>query len=281
MDLLAGDTTLSTPDSGSSPLDTDSHEPPLPSHEPPPRYREEEGPATRNVSLESRDQELVRTLTSAVKDAKDDPSAAVRSVKSVASQWFDDGKAPKLDRVKDEVKSAAKELESLGDRVPEMALEMSSDLTPRSPEAMPDRMPKFTAPDTGKIDIQSDRQADYDQANNRVTFTGKVELNSSALRLRADRVEVTMKKNGGMDVIHATGNVLMRTRDGDTGSSGRIASAGTATYNVTTGQIVLEDWPKIQETGQALISTDPSTRMFIHTDGRLRTEGPNRTIIGR
>ena len=261
-----------------SPALLEIEEPPLPSNDAPPAREEENEPSTRTASLENRDQELVRTIKAAVKGAADSkdgaPEKSVNAVKNVASQWFDDGKAPRIS----EVKAAARE--ALADRVPDLPLDIASDLLPSRPEAMPDRMPKFNAPATGKIDIQSDRQADYDQVNNRVTFTGKVELNSSTLRLRADRVEVTMKKNGGMDVIHATGNVLMRTQD--TGSSsGQIASAGAATYDLKTGGIVLSEWPRIQESGKSLISTDPSTKMYLYTDGRLRTEGPNRTIIGR
>jgi lipopolysaccharide transport protein LptA len=151
---------------------------------------------------------------------------------------------------------------------------------PANPEKMPDRLPDFDAPASGKIDVQSDRQADYDQANNKVIFTGKVELNSAAMRLRAERVEVFMKKGGGgMERVEATGNVLMRTQDTANGP-GQMASAGRASYNLKTGEITLSDWPKIQETGKAHISTDPSTKMYMFTDGRLRTDGPNRTIIG-
>jgi lipopolysaccharide transport protein LptA len=164
--------------------------------------------------------------------------------------------------------------------VPELPMEISNDLMPSTPEKMPDRLPDFNAAPTGKIDVQSDRQADYDQANNKVIFTGKVELNSAAIRLRADRVEVFMKKGGGgMDRVEASGHVLMRTQDTENGP-GQMASAGRASYNLKTGEITLSDWPKIQEAGKSHISTDPSTKMYMFTDGRLRTDGPNRTLIG-
>jgi lipopolysaccharide transport protein LptA len=175
-------------------------------------------------------------------------------------------------------KKAAKK--TVTDLAPELPIEISTDLMPATPEKMPDRLPEFNAPASGKIDVQSDRQADYDQANNKVIFTGKVELNSAAMRLRAERVEVFMKKGGGgMERVEATGNVLMRTQDTANGP-GQMASAGRASYNLKTGEITLSDWPKIQETGKAHISTDPSTKMYMFTDGRLRTDGPNRTIIG-
>ena len=168
----------------------------------------------------------------------------------------------------------------LRDVVPDISMEPANDLMPATPEKMPDQLPAFQASPNGKIDVQSDRQADYDQANNKVIFTGKVELNSSAIRLRAERVEVFMKKGGGgMERVEAKGNVLMRTQETENGP-GQMASAGRASYNLKTGEITLSDWPKIQEAGKSHISTDPSTKMYMFTDGRLRTDGPNRTLIG-
>ena len=161
----------------------------------------------------------------------------------------------------------------------EPAPEISDETTPASPTEIPDRLPTFKAPTTGKIDIQSDRQADYDQENNKVIYTGKVELNSAAVRLRADRLEVFLKEGGGgMERVEASGNVVMRTRD-TANAPGQMASAGRAGYSLKTGEITLSDWPKIQETSKSHISTDPSTKMYLFTDGRLRTDGPNRTIL--
>jgi lipopolysaccharide transport protein LptA len=163
--------------------------------------------------------------------------------------------------------------------VPELRMESSHALMPATPGKMPDALPAFIAPASGKIDITSDRQADYDQVNNKVIFTGKVELNSATLRLRAERVEVFMKTGGSsMERVEASGHVLMRTQDTANGP-GQMASAGRAIYHLKSGEILLADWPKIQETGKSHISTDPSTKMVLFTDGRLRTDGPNRTII--
>jgi hypothetical protein len=59
-----------------------------------------------------------------------------------------------------------------------------------------------------------------------------------------------------------------------------MASASRVGYRVKTGEISLSDWPKIQETGKSQTSTDPSTKMVRFADGRLRTDGSNRTIPG-
>ncbi len=204
-----------------------------------------------------------------------------RTIASAASALMDQVPAETATSFRAAARSAGETVNNtVQDAVPGLPMEISNDLMPATPEKMPDRLPDFNAAPSGKIDVQSDRQADYDQANNKVIFTGKVELNSAAIRLRAERVEVFMKKGGGgMERVEASGNVLMRTQDTENGP-GQMASAGRTSYNLKTGEITLSDWPKIQESGKSHVSTDPSTKMYMFTDGRLRTDGPNRTLIG-
>ncbi len=180
-------------------------------------------------------------------------------------------------------------IRSLSEAVGSVTASSSPSATPETPpptlisapaEKLPDQLPSFEAPATGKIDIQSDRQADHDEANHKVIYTGTVELNSAALRLRAERVEVFMKKTGsGIERVEASGNVLLRTQDTSQGP-GQMASAGRATYHLQSGEIALADWPKIQETTKSHLATASSTKMVLFTDGRHRTDGPNRTILG-
>ncbi len=146
-------------------------------------------------------------------------------------------------------------------------------------EKLPETLPVFAAPASGKVDIQSVDQTEHDQANNKVIYTGKVELNSSSVRLRGDRVEVFMKKGGGIERLAASGHVLLRTQATEHGP-GRMASAGHADYNLTTGEITLKDSPKVQEEGKSHVSTAPTTVMVLKADGRILTDGPNRTLIG-
>ncbi len=263
-------------------------EPPLPSKAAPPvesPLEEEIAKTADENDLSDRERAFVRSLA----EAAGNVTTASGQLNTELPSTIATAAAAVIDQIPAETvstfrsvaataKKAAKK--TVTDLAPELPMEISNDLMPATPEKMPDRLPDFNAPASGKIDVQSDRQADYDQANNKVIFTGKVELNSAAMRLRAERVEVFMKKGGGgMERVEATGNVLMRTQDTANGP-GQMASAGRASYNLKTGEITLSDWPKIQETGKAHISTAPSTKMYMFTDGRLRTDGPNRTIIG-
>ncbi|MDB6071075.1 MAG: hypothetical protein JWL81_2246 [Verrucomicrobiales bacterium] len=271
-----------------TPLDmTAEVEPPLPSETPPPASPAAEtltavaSSLTGDHDLSERERNFVRSLAEAagsVTSASGKLNADLpKSIVTAASGMVDRIPAETVNTfrsVANTAKTAAR------DFIPDLPTEQGNDLMPPTPEKMPDALPTFNAQSSGKIDVQSDRQADYDQANNKVIFTGKVELNSAAIRLRAERVEVFMKKGGGgMERVEASGHVLMRTQDTENGP-GQMASAGHASYNLKTGEITLSDWPKIQETGKSHISTDPSTKMYMFTDGRLRTDGPNRTLIG-
>ena len=258
-------------------------EPPLPIETPERSNPLPEGITTNSAEddLSERERSFVRSLTEAAGSIatasgqfNQDLPASITTAATAVLARIPAGTVSTFQTVAKAAKSA------VPDVVPELPMEISNDLMPARTDKMPDQLPSFNAASSGKIDVQSDRQADYDQANNKVIFTGKVELNSAAIRLRAERVEVFMKKGGGgMERVEAKGNVLMRTQETENGP-GQMASAGRVSYNLKTGEITLSDWPKIQEAGKSHISTDSSTKMYMFTDGRLRTDGPNRTLIG-
>ena len=256
-------------------------EPPLPTATPANEGPEALAEAPGEHDLSERERAFVRSLAEAAGSVTTASGKMNRdlpvSITTAATTLINQIPAETVSSFRSVAKTARA---SVQDVVPDLPIDMGTDLLPERPDKMPDKLPNFDSASSGKIDVQSDRQADYDQANNKVIFTGKVELNSAAIRLRAERVEVFMKKGGGgMERVEARGNVLMRTQDTANGP-GQMASAGRASYNLKTGEITLSDWPKIQETGKSHISTDPSTRMYMFTDGRLRTDGPNRTLIG-
>lgn len=139
-----------------------------------------------------------------------------------------------------------------------------------------------TPPDAeeDKIDIQSDRQAEYDQDNNRVVFTGKVEMNTRDLRLKTDKLEVFISPEGTTERIEATGNVTLSAGGGD-GQPRQTATAGGATYFPETGEVILHDWPQVREGAKTLTSTDEQTKIHLYPDGAVRLDGPNKTTFGR
>lgn len=149
-------------------------------------------------------------------------------------------------------------------------------------EKLPESLPAFDEPATGSVEIQSAGRTEHDQRNNKVIYTGRVELNDKVVHLRGDRVEVFLKKNGnGIERLEASGHVMLRTLSARPGS-GRMASAGRVIYHPATGEITLREKPEVREGGKggkSHVSTSPSTIMVIKSDGRILTEGPNRTLI--
>lgn len=166
----------------------------------------------------------------------------------------------------------------LADAETASGIQHSPDSAATPADRLPETLPAFASPATGKVDIQSEGQTEYDQAANKVIYTGKVELNSRAVRLRGDRVEVFLKQGGCIERLEASGHVVLRTQ-ATAKSSGHMASAGHAAYNLTTGEITLSDWPKIQGDSKSHVSTAASTTMVLKADGRALTNGPNRTLI--
>lgn len=155
-----------------------------------------------------------------------------------------------------------------------------TDMTPPRPPELPPVLPTtHVDPRLGRIDVQSDRQADFDEVNNRVIFTGKVELSSRTMQLRAKRVELQLGRNGtGMERVDASGEVVVRLQPDDA-KQPTMASAGRVSYRPQTGELALFDWPKIQQGERSHIATGAETTMTLHTDGRMNTDGPNRTLI--
>ncbi|MDB6133452.1 MAG: hypothetical protein JWM59_1695 [Verrucomicrobiales bacterium] len=149
-------------------------------------------------------------------------------------------------------------------------------------EKLPESLPAFDEPAIGSVDIQSAGRTEHDQKNNKVIYTGRVELNDKVVHLRGDRVEVFLKKTGnGIERLEASGHVMLRAQAGQPGSA-RMVSAGRVIYRPATGEITLREKPEVREGGKggrAHVSTSPSTVMVIKSDGRILTEGPNRTII--
>lgn len=154
----------------------------------------------------------------------------------------------------------------------------ASEQTPRRAENLPRKAPARTPTKLGAIDVVSDGRTDYDEKNSSVLFSDEVQLSTKRFRLRADKLTVKMKPGTQeLESAVATGEVLveMTPEKGEPA----FAQAGKAIYNPVTGEIRLTDWPKIQESTKSHIATEAGTVMYLYTDGRMRTEGANRTIF--
>jgi hypothetical protein len=67
--------------------------------------------------------------------------------------------------------------------------------------------------------------------------------------------------------------------DADGGVTHCVGIADRADYDAVTGDIVLTGSPEVQQGINRVIATDPGTKMTLNRDGRMRADGPHKTII--
>jgi lipopolysaccharide export system protein LptA len=92
-------------------------------------------------------------------------------------------------------------------------------------------------------------------------------------------------KGGGLDhaVAEASpGKVVIITQDkidSDGTVTKNIGKGRKATYDATTGNIVLTGLPSVQQGINLCVATDESTIMTLNRNGRMKVEGPHKTVI--
>jgi lipopolysaccharide transport protein LptA len=134
-------------------------------------------------------------------------------------------------------------------------------------------------PKGSKTEISAEREATFDEKQNRATFIGGVRVKDPAFLLSADRLTVFLNRNrSGIERAVAEGNVVIvqQTEGSEKGAVGR---ARRAEYVPTTGVVTLMGWPEIQQGINRHIAANESTRMVLNRDGRSTTEGASRTVI--
>ncbi|HVH01717.1 MAG TPA: lipopolysaccharide transport periplasmic protein LptA [Amaricoccus sp.] len=121
-----------------------------------------------------------------------------------------------------------------------------------APAAVGQQVPFGASHDASQpVEITSDR-LDLDQAAGTAVFAGGVKVGQGALRLAADRVEVSYDEGGGAAAgtvrrMVATGNVTLSNGE-------EAAEAERATYDVATGRVEMEGNVLLTQGGNALSS---------------------------
>jgi lipopolysaccharide export system protein LptA len=93
------------------------------------------------------------------------------------------------------------------------------------------------------------------------------------------------KKGGGLDkaiAVTTSDRRVIITQDkveADGSVTHGIGRADIATYDATTGDIVLKGSPDVTQGLNRCIATDPSTVMTLNRDGHMKASGPHKTII--
>ena len=88
---------------------------------------------------------------------------------------------------------------------------------------------------------------------------------------------------GGIDHAVAKGHVIIIQRKPPTkpGDEEKISigRGGLGTFDNKTGDMVLKDWPNLEQNGSSLVATAQGTVMTIHRDSSMNTDGPSKTKL--
>jgi lipopolysaccharide transport protein LptA len=137
-------------------------------------------------------------------------------------------------------------------------------------------------PKNARTEIECTDAATFDNGTNTAEFSGHVVVHDPQFDMTCDRLQATMRSDRrGLQKVVATGNVVIsqqKTNDrGDVVKS--IGKSGRATYDASTGDVTLEEWPQIQQGINNQVATQRETVMILNAKGRSRTIGSSRTMI--
>jgi len=123
------------------------------------------------------------------------------------------------------------------------------------------------APPTGSTVINSD-ELHSDQLNHVSTFTGNVVVTGSSFNMTCDEMKVLFTKDGKVDHIIATGNVVIT-------QPGRVTHSGQCEYFRDEDKFVLTDQPMIVQDKNKIVA--PRITIY-RTTQTLQTEGKRSTV---
>lgn len=133
-----------------------------------------------------------------------------------------------------------------------------------------------------KTEVTADKEATFDNKTNIAEFFGRVTVKNDQFNLFCDHLIITLKKDRrGMQHGEAIGNVVIiqENIDSDGKMTRSIGRAGRANYDPATGNIVLTEWPQLQQGINNHIAVDQNTQMTLNKDGRSTTVGQSKTVI--
>lgn len=122
-----------------------------------------------------------------------------------------------------------------------------------------------------------------------VIFKENVHVKHPEFTIDCDRLIAYMKGDGapggaaagdegGIERVIATGRevtVLKKMANGKV----KIGKARKLTYDATTGDVVLEDWPQVQDGDNVQMAAEKGVVMVIKKDGRMVAKGPTKAVI--
>ena len=137
-------------------------------------------------------------------------------------------------------------------------------------------------PAGAKTEITATKESTFDSEKNIAEFTGRVVVRDTQFTLTCDRLKVSLSTDRkGIAVAEAQGNVIIVQEKSDAKNSAQqaIGRAGEVTYKPDSGEVVLRDWPSIQQGINNQVATEQSTIMILRSSGQSRTIGGSKTLI--
>jgi lipopolysaccharide transport protein LptA len=135
-------------------------------------------------------------------------------------------------------------------------------------------------PADAKTEITASQEATFDNAASVAEFVGRVVVRDPQFTLSCDRLKVTLgKSRKGIEVVEATGHVVIIQDNTEKGGNKAIGHAESALYVPATGEVTLRGWPSVQSGMNNQVATEQSTVMILNRNGKSRTTGPSKTMI--
>lgn len=137
-------------------------------------------------------------------------------------------------------------------------------------------------PKNARTLIDNDNGGWFDDATNSLAFKGNVVVHDPQFNLFCDQLYAMMNPHRqGLQKLIATGHVIIEqnnlNEEGDLVKT--IARAGEATYDPTTGDLILKYWPQIQQGSNCQVATEEATMMILNNKGTSRTIGQSRIMV--
>lgn len=138
-------------------------------------------------------------------------------------------------------------------------------------------------PEGAKTEITANDEATFDNDKNTAEFKGRVVVKDPQFTLTCDRLVVNLgKERKGIEEAEAIGNVvIIQELPADKKDTPKaIGRAGAVTYKPDSGEMVMRDFPSIQQGINNHVATEASTVMVLRGNGQSRTfGGGSKTLI--
>jgi len=127
-----------------------------------------------------------------------------------------------------------------------------------------------------KVTVDANK-SQFVEESNTVVFEGDVKIQFADFSLTCDTLEITLStgekalQGGILQKAVASGHLVQLERPMDDGDL--VAKSRLATYDASTGQVIMSDYPVIEKGGHVLRGAAPETRIVLNKNGKYSVEG--------